>query len=93
MAILDRVERRGDMHHERYLKIVVQSDGDVILAIMEDGSVIEERELGKETRRAQVEFCASGGGRSHRTRAALMDLVLAMKADNEENPRPSRKHT
>ncbi len=86
MTIRDRVERQGDMHPTRSLKLLVQSDGDVIVVITQDGVPIGDIDTGSESdQAAQVEFCTSGG-KSPRTRAALMELIVAMKEDNEHHP-------
>lgn len=83
-------ERIGDMHPTRRLKITLQRDGDVVISITQDGSIIEEREPGRgDHRLAMVEFCASGG-KSHRVRAAATALMVAIQLENEENPRPVR---
>lgn len=86
MTIRDRVERVGDMHPSRALKLFVQSDGDVIVAITQDGYAVGEADTGNENdRSAKVEFCVRGG-RSHRTLVALRNLVEAMKQDDIERP-------
>lgn len=84
-------ERIGDMHPNRTLKITLQRDGDVVISITQDGSIIEEREPGcVDHRLAMVEFCASSG-KSHRVRAAAMALMVAIQLENEQNPRrPTR---
>ncbi len=88
MAIREVVVRPGDMHQNRSLKLLVQSDGDVIVAITQDGIPIGDVDTGSEhDRSSQVEFCVSGG-RSPRTLAALMELVAAMKEDNRQWPIP-----
>jgi hypothetical protein len=69
------VERLEDMSPRGKLRLLIQSDGDIIVAIQqEDGTM------------ADVEFCApgAGGGGSHRTWAALRDVVRAMQLDNED---------
>ena len=78
-------ERKGDMHPTRKLKITLQRGGDVIVSIIQDGSLIEESEPGSaEDRKSMVEFCANGG-KSHRVRVALADLAAAIKIENEES--------
>ena len=73
--------RNEDMSQHGYLKILVQSDGDVIVAVypQEDGMV----GVG-----GSVEFCipGTGGGRSTHTHAALRALADAMERDNKERP-------
>ena len=74
-----RAEDMGQGH----LRVVLDSDNDVCVAVW-DGQ-----------RSASVEFCngLGGGGRSMRTRMALIALMVAMEADNAESPslqRPER---
>jgi hypothetical protein len=86
MAIRVMVERTGDMHPTRKLRVTQQSDGDVIVSITQDGWPIGDTDLGSEKdRAASVEFCVSGG-RSRRTHEALMALLVAIELDNEERP-------
>lgn len=67
---------RGDMN----LAVHLQDDGDVIVECWEVRHGHGER--------ASVEFCTvgPGGGRSPRTRAALIALMVAIEADNAETP-------
>jgi hypothetical protein len=68
-----RLEDMGQGH----LRVLLDSDNDVCVAVW-DGE-----------RSACVEFCnpgGGGGGRSSRTRAALIQLMRAIEADNEESP-------
>ncbi len=86
MPMRDMVERLGDMHRTRALKLYVQSDGDVVVLITQDGIPVGDIDTGNESdQSAQVEFCVSGG-RSRRTHHALLNLIEAMKEDNEKNP-------
>lgn len=86
MTIRDRAERVGDMHPTRALRLLQQSDGDIILVIVQDGYEVGDVNTGNGTdRSAQVEFCVSGG-RSRRTHAALINLIEAMKQDNIARP-------
>lgn len=76
------VGRAEDMG-QGYLRVVLDSDNDVVVAVW-DGK-----------RSASVEFCTPGlgGGRSSRTRMALIALMVAIEADNAERPelrRPER---
>ncbi len=77
------VSRLGDMHPTKTLEILVQRDGDVVLAIHNSGSPMEE-----DGERACIEFCVSGG-RSHRVREALYLLVEAIEEENKQNPLPN----
>ena len=67
------VQREQDMG-DGYLRVVLDSDNDVVVAVW-DGK-----------RSASVEFCnpgAGGGGRSPKTRAALINLMSAIEAERE----------
>jgi hypothetical protein len=66
------VERPEDMSIVGKLRLLIQSDGDVIVAIRHKDLMID------------IEFCApvSGGGRSPETWKALHALAVAMRADN-----------
>lgn len=66
----------GDMQ----LQVHMQEDGDLVVHVSERE---HERYL-----YASCEFCTvgPGGGRSPRTRAALVALMVAIEADNEETP-------
>lgn len=79
----DRVQRRDDMSTTGKLTVMLQRDGDVVVNISQ-GEKFEEFES------ATVEFCAGGGGggRSMRTREALIALMVAIEADNAERPIP-----
>lgn len=76
------VERLEDMSPQGRLRVCVQSDGDVIICIIEDHGQVSD-----------VEFCApgAGGGGSRRTWEALRNLVAAMEADNAD-PQCSHRH-
>lgn len=66
-------ERPEDMSIIGKLRLIVQPDGDVIVAICHSGLMID------------IEFCApgAGGGRSPETWKALRQLALAMQTDNK----------
>jgi hypothetical protein len=69
------IERLEDMSQRGRLRVLIQSDGDVIVsAIQNDG------------RMADVEFCTpmSGGGGSRKTWEALHALAVAMQEDNAD---------
>jgi hypothetical protein len=86
MPIRDKVERTGDMHPNRSLHIYVQSDGDIVLIMRQNGACIGGTDMGNQNAEvAQVEFCLNGG-RSIHTRRALYELIEAMKRDNAEHP-------
>lgn len=69
------IERLEDMSQRGKLRLLVQSDGDVVVAIQQDDGTM-----------ADVEFCApgAGGGGSHRSWAALREVALAMQLDNDD---------
>lgn len=73
-------ERREDMSPDGRLRILIQEDGDIIVAI------VPPSESGQ--RMVSVEFCAvgSGGGHSPRTLKVLRWLADAIRRDNEEWP-------
>jgi hypothetical protein len=70
------VARESDMERAGFLRVGLDMDNDVFLEIHD----------GKDT--ASVEFCVpgAGGGRSPRTRMALVALMVAIEADNAESP-------
>lgn len=76
-----RVERHEDMSRLGRLVLILQPDGDVIVAITPDPEA-------RSWERQSVEFClpGSGGGRSPKTLRALKLLATAMKEDNAEHP-------
>ena len=79
-------ERFEDMSQRGRLQVLQQDDGDVIVTIIED---MDSRSpcagLG-----ASVEFCTSGG-KSPKTRAALVALMLAIAEENAANVHCSRR--
>lgn len=72
-------ERFEDMSPRGRLRVLQQDDGDMIVC------VIEDMESGGccAGLTASVEFCTSGG-KSPRTRAALLALMQAMAEDNAD---------
>lgn len=76
-----RVTRPGDMGLEECLAVSLQPDGDVIVRV--DNLDGRDRIVS-----VAVEFCAPGigGGRSHHTRLALLDLMAAIERDKKERP-------
>jgi len=82
------VERTGDMHPTRKLRFTQQSDGDIIMSIVQDGWPVGDTDTGSASDRAgSIEFSLSGG-RSPRLHAALVEAMAAMKAENELSPIP-----
>jgi hypothetical protein len=70
------VGRFGDMSPRAHLRVGLDSDNDAYASVWdEDGG-------------ASVEFCTAGagGGKSSRTREALIALMVAMEADNAADP-------
>ena len=70
------VTRQGD-RSEAGLRVLLDSDDDVIVELYEPGK-----------RAISVEFCNgfNGGGRSPRTRGALIDLLRAIEEDQAARP-------
>lgn len=73
------VGRMDDMHSDGVLRVMLDNDGDVCVFVGASGQ-------GGEWESGSIEFCApgSGGGRSPRTREALIALMVAIEADNAE---------
>lgn len=69
------VGRIEDMSRTGSLRIVLDTDNDVCVTVCDESSM------------ADVEFCVpgTGGGKSPRTRDALIALMRAMEADNSED--------
>jgi hypothetical protein len=78
------VGRIGDMAaaNRTHMRVMLDSDGDAIVDIWQHD---EGDEFG---RSASIEFCngCGGGGRSTRTREALISLMVAMEDDNAATP-------
>jgi hypothetical protein len=70
------VGRFGDMSPTDHLRVGLDSDNDVYVSVA------------GESGHGSVEFCtgSNGGGSSMRTRDALINLMLAIEADNAERP-------
>lgn len=70
------VGRFGDMGKGAHLRVGLDSESDVYVSVYDENGG------------AAVEFCVpfSGGGRSRRTREALIGVMIAMEADNAECP-------
>ncbi len=71
------IGRIGDMSPTAHLRVGLDGDNDVYVSVWDEGGG------------ASIEFCCpgSGGGKSSRTRVALIALMVAMEADNAETPR------
>lgn len=81
-AVMQPVGRMGDMAPpgRTHMTVMLDADGDACVSIWDQ----ENRTSGQ---LAEIEFCTSfGGGRSPRTRAALVLLMTAMEQDNAECP-------
>ena len=75
------VKRNEDMSQRGHLKLMIQDDGDIIVAVYpEENGFVEPG--------GSVEFCipGTGGGRSTHTHKALLALYEAMEMDNKERP-------
>ncbi|MBD9583009.1 hypothetical protein IB269_16575 [Delftia sp. DLF01] len=70
------VGRIGDMSPSAHLRIGLDSDNDVYASIWDERGG------------ASIEFCTpgQGGGKSSRTRMALLAVMIAMEADNAADP-------
>lgn len=79
------VGRVGDMApaDRTHMRVLFDSDNDVIVEVWQHD---ENEEFGRHN---SIEFCngGGGGGASPKTRMALIALMVAMEADNAENPR------
>lgn len=84
------VERLEDMSPDGRLTLWMQDDGDVVLSITTATSAWGIR--GPLPNMLQVEFCTyAGGGRSQHTRKALINLMDAIRKDNQESPQDYRQ--
>jgi hypothetical protein len=83
------IERNEDMSPRGRLRLLLQPDGDIVVAVVPDPD--ERRQPFGPT----VEFCspAGGGGRSRHTLRALRELAAAMELDNQERPIGGRPTT
>ncbi len=70
------VGRYGDMSQHAHMRVGLDSDNDVYVSVWDEQSG------------ATVEFCApgAGGGKSSKTRMALIALMVAMEEDSAKNP-------
>ena len=70
------VGRIGDMSPDAHIRVGIYSNGDVYAGLLdENGS-------------ASIEFCCpgAGGGKSSKTRIALLALMVAIEEDNAADP-------
>lgn len=74
--------RLEDMSTNGHLRVTLDSSGDAIVEVF-DGEAF-----------ASVEFCsgAGGGGKSPRTRQALIALMVAIEEDNKADVSGARHH-
>ncbi|RTL42961.1 MAG: hypothetical protein EKK53_11200 [Burkholderiales bacterium] len=77
-------ERFEDMSQRGRLRVIQQDDGDMIVYVIEDPNSPNGGAS------AGVEFCTSGG-KSPKTRAALLALMVAMGEENAERPHCHRR--
>lgn len=70
------VGRYGDMSQTAHIRVGLDGDSDVYVSIYDDKGG------------ASIEFCTqyAGGGKSPRTREALIALMIAIEEDNAETP-------
>ena len=70
------VGRLGDMSPSAHLRVGLDSDNDAYVSVWDDKGG------------TGIEFCTpgGGGGKSSRTRMALIALMVAMEADNADMP-------
>lgn len=70
------VGRYGDMSQQAHLRVGIDNENDVYVSVWDERAG------------ASVEFCVpgSGGGKSPRTREALIALMVAIEQDNAECP-------
>lgn len=77
-------ERFEDMSQRGRLRLLQQSDGDILVCLISDPNGPDEGVS------PSVEFCTSGG-KSPKTLAALLALMHAMAEDNRDSPHCSRR--
>ena len=84
------VERLEDMSPCGFLRLILQTDGDVIVVVSPDPSDTDQKFFAGTAR--QVEICThAGGGKSPRTLKALHALFDAMVQDNQDSKCDGRK--
>lgn len=74
------VDRKEDMSPDGYLRLTMESDGDIIVSVASGGP------NGGVENFADVQFCTrfGGGGASPETHRALRELMRAMAIDNKD---------
>jgi hypothetical protein len=82
--MLTLAERFEDMSPRGRLRLLQQTDGDIVVCVMSDPNSIDAGFF------TSVEFCTSGG-KSLKTIQALRALMLAMAEDNQDRPNCSRR--
>ena len=84
------VERHEDMSPEGTLKLIMEPDGDMIVVVKPDpDDSMQSVVMGCSV---QFTFPGAGGGRSPRTRKALVALMDAMYEDNLEEESARGRH-
>lgn len=78
-------ERFEDMSQRGRLRVMQQTDGDMIVCVVSDPDHAVHRGAA-----VSVEFCTSGG-KSPKTREALLALMLAMADENSDKPHCNRR--
>lgn len=79
LKAMENYERKEDMSPDGKLMLHIQEDGDVVVGIA------PSQQEGPQHFVKTAEFCSlSAGGRSPRTRMALMILALAIELDNKD---------
>ena len=70
------VGRIGDMSPDAHIRVGLDSDNDVYVSLWDERGG------------ASIEFCCpgGGGGKSSKTRVALLALMVAIEADNAADP-------
>lgn len=76
------VSRREDMSPRGQLRVLVDEEGDIHVAVYSDDGT------GFIDNSASIEFCSCGigGGKSPNTMRALRELAKAMELDNNQYP-------
>ncbi len=76
-------QRYEDMSPDGRLRILIEDDGDVIVEVMTGCVTNNPRDF----KMAAAQFCTyAGGGRSPKTRLALLALARAIVEDNADDP-------
>ncbi len=93
LSPMEHYQRKSDDGDGAFLRVLIDEQGDCWLYVQSEetwniqinGSTKERKKIHKA---AGVRFCMpyGGGGRSSRTRMALMVLAEAIRLDNKEDP-------